>query len=72
VRAIRELGRSLLAKPPLSVNLVKHMVQHGLDMKLSGATLWETDGFGLAFATDDRREGMAAFLEKRPPRFTGH
>ncbi len=41
------------------------MVQHGLDMNLSGAMLWETDGFGLAFATDDRREGMAAFLEKR-------
>jgi hypothetical protein len=33
--------------------------------------LWETDGFGLAFATDARREGMAAFLEWRQPRFTG-
>ncbi|MBL8527303.1 MAG: enoyl-CoA hydratase/isomerase family protein [Burkholderiales bacterium] len=67
-----ELGRTLVTKPPLSIKLIKQMVQHGLDMNLSGATLWETDGFGLAFATDDRREGMAAFLEKRPPRFTGH
>jgi enoyl-CoA hydratase len=66
-----ELGRVLLAQPPLSIKLIKQMVQHGLDMNLSGATLWETDGFGLAFATDDRREGMAAFLEKRTPRFTG-
>lgn len=66
-----ELARLLLTKPPLPIKLAKQMVQHGLDMNLSGATLWETDGFGLAFATDDRHEGMAAFLEKRVPRFTG-
>jgi enoyl-CoA hydratase len=66
-----ELARLLLTKPPLPIKLAKQMVQHGLDMNLSGATLWETDGFALAFASDDRREGMAAFLEKRTPKFTG-
>lgn len=66
-----ELGRVLVSKPPLSVKLAKQMVQHGLDMNITGATLWETDGFALAFASDDHREGMQAFFEKRPPKFTG-
>jgi enoyl-CoA hydratase len=66
-----ELGGALVSKPPLPMKLAKQMVQHGLDMNLTGATLWETDGFALAFASDDRREGMQAFLEKRPPKFSG-
>jgi enoyl-CoA hydratase len=46
-------------------------VQHGQDLDLANANVLEADVFGVAFASDDRREGMAAFLEKRKPAFTG-
>ncbi len=43
-----------------------------LDGDLRGHLARELDAFALAFTTEDQREGMAAFFEKRPPRFAGH
>jgi enoyl-CoA hydratase len=40
-------------------------------MDLANANAFEADVFGLAFGTDDRLEGMSAFLEKRKPAFGG-
>ena len=59
------------AKGPLAVKMSKHLVQRGQDLDLANANAMEADVFGFLCATEDRREGMAAFLDKRPPKFTG-
>ncbi len=65
------LARLVAAKAPIAVKLSKHLVQRGQDLDLANANALEADVFGLLAATDDKREGMAAFLEKRPARFAG-
>ena len=66
-----ELARLIAAKGPVAVKLSKHLVQHGQDLDLANANMLEADVFGVLCATDDKREGMAAFLEKRTPAFRG-
>ncbi|MFO1413691.1 MAG: enoyl-CoA hydratase-related protein [Burkholderiales bacterium] len=66
-----ELARMIASKGPVAVKLSKHLVVNGQDMDLTNANLLEADVFALLCATEDRREGMAAFLEKRKPVFTG-
>ncbi|MEO7761995.1 MAG: enoyl-CoA hydratase-related protein, partial [Casimicrobiaceae bacterium] len=66
-----ELARTMAAKGPLAIAQTKHLIQHGLDLDLENALRLEADNFGLLCATQDKREGMAAFIEKRPPTFVG-
>ena len=67
----KKLARKILAKGPLAVRLSKEAVCNGLEMDLDRACAYEADLFGFCFATADQKEGMQAFLEKRPARFTG-
>lgn len=67
-----EMARIIAAKGPAAVRLVKEAVQRGANLDLYTACTLETDLFARAFGTQDRKEGMAAFIEKRPPRFTGN
>ncbi|MFG2045866.1 enoyl-CoA hydratase/isomerase family protein [Micromonospora sp. NPDC048935] len=60
-----------LAGPPQALRAAKLAVDGGLDMDLTSGLAWETQLFAALFATDDRREGMTAFVEKRKPDFTG-
>jgi enoyl-CoA hydratase len=66
-----ELARTVAAKGPVAVRLTKQIVQRGQDMDLSNACQQEAYAFALTCATADQKEGMRAFLEKRPAKFTG-
>ncbi len=65
------LLRSMLANGPVAVRLCLEAVDQGLDMTLDEAQVLEANHFGLVASTEDMREGMAAFLEKRKARFQG-
>ncbi|MBE0597747.1 MAG: enoyl-CoA hydratase/isomerase family protein [Desulfuromonadales bacterium] len=67
----RQLARQLAGKGAIALRLAKEAVVNGLEMDLDRANRYEADLFALCFATDDQKEGMQAFLEKRPPRFSG-
>ena len=56
---------------PISVELAKEAVLAGQDASLATALSLERKAFWLTFATDDKHEGMSAFLEKRAPDFQG-
>jgi enoyl-CoA hydratase len=60
-----------LAKPAVALKLIKQAVQRGQDLDLDNACLIESEAFALCFTTNDQKEGIAAFLEKRSARFKG-
>ena len=63
--------RGILSMGPLAVRLALEAVDQGLEMTLEEGLLLEANHFGLLAATRDMKEGLAAFLEKRAPRFEG-
>ena len=64
-----EMARTIASKAPVAVRLAKQAAQRGASLDLFAACALESDFFAQAFATQDRAEGMAAFLEKRPAKF---
>jgi enoyl-CoA hydratase len=66
-----EQARVIAQKAPVAVRLAKQAAQRGQDLDLGNACTLETALFGLAFATQDQKEGMRAFVEKRAAKFEG-
>jgi enoyl-CoA hydratase len=66
-----EIARTIASKGPVAVRLTKQIVQRGQDLDLANACQQEAYAFGLCCATADQKEGMKAFLEKRPAQFVG-
>ncbi len=65
------LARAIAAKGPVAVKMAKHLIHRGQDLDLANANAMEADVFGFLCATDDKHEGMAAFLAKRTAQFKG-
>jgi enoyl-CoA hydratase len=71
LNAARELAVEISANGPLAVRHAKAAANRTLDVDLVSGLEFEADQFALLFATEDAREGMNAFGEKRKPEFEG-
>jgi enoyl-CoA hydratase/carnithine racemase len=70
-QAARELVARYVGGPAQALRAAKLAVDGGLSMDLASGLALESHLFAALFATEDKQEGMTAFVEKRKPRFTG-
>jgi len=66
-----ELAAIISTKSPVALRLAKEAVLKAFELPLSAGLALERKNLAIAFASEDRKEGMAAFLERRQPRFRG-
>lgn len=68
---VKEIATKIASKGPLAVAQAKRVLLRGLDVPLPTANELEVQAFAALFGSEDQREGMAAFLGKRPAQFVG-
>ena len=66
-----EMAAMMLKNAPVAISLAKQSINEGYDLDADGAIGLENKLFGKCFATVDQKEGMDAFLNKRPAAFKG-
>lgn len=66
-----KLAENLATKAPIALKMAKQCIDLALDMDLEAGVEYEALAWASLFATNDQKEGLSAFLEKRPPQFTG-
>ena len=67
----KKVAAQIAGNGPIGVRLAKMVVNSGFDIDLVEACSMESMAFSLCFTTEDQKEGMRAFAEKRRPRFQG-
>ncbi|WP_374966934.1 enoyl-CoA hydratase/isomerase family protein [Lysinibacillus sp. RS5] len=67
----KEWAKKLAQKPPVALQMVKQAVNAGSNTDIDSGLIIEAACFGNAFSTEDRKEGLNAFVEKRKPVYTG-
>ena len=68
---VRVVAAKIAAKAPLAIASVKRAILRGADAPLATANELEATAFAALFGSDDQREGMRSFLERRTPKFVG-
>lgn len=68
---VKKIAKRIVAKGQVAVRLSKAAANEGMEVDIDRSMTIEADVFGLCFATQDQKEGMTAFIEKRKPQFTG-
>lgn len=66
-----EVAAQIASKAPVAVRAAKEAIDRAFEGSLAEGIVFERRLFSLLFATEDQKEGMAAFAEKRPPQWTG-
>ena len=63
------LATTIAAKPAVALKMIKLAVDRGLNMDLHSALIYEGECFSLSYTSEDGREGLRSFIEKRKPQF---
>ena len=71
IARVKEIAGKICSKGKLAVRLAKVAANEGMQTDIDRAMTIEADLFGLCFSTEDQKEGMTAFIEKRSPLFVG-
>ena len=66
----KAMAKKIMSKGSYAVSLAKQAINTGMDTDLASGLTLEANLFGLSFSTDDKKEGMTAFLEKRKANLT--
>ena len=66
-----KVARSMATMPPIALRIGKEAVNKAFELTIADGVVHERRLFSLLFATEDQKEGMAAFAEKRQPEFKG-
>jgi enoyl-CoA hydratase len=69
--SVRQFALELATRPPVALKVAKVLINKGADMSLEAALELEREGFGVVASTEDLKEGVSAFTEKRKPVFKG-
>ena len=67
----KQLAKKLVSKSPLALKIAKDVINTGLNLSLTEGIMYEQKNFALLCGSGDKKEGVAAFLEKRSPVFKG-
>lgn len=65
------IAKKIMSKGLVAVSLAKEAINKSLEVDIDSGMEYEANAFALCFGTQDQKEGMAAFLEKRAPKFEG-
>ncbi|UCE95272.1 MAG: enoyl-CoA hydratase/isomerase family protein [Candidatus Bathyarchaeota archaeon] len=69
--AAKELAQDLMNKPPIALQLTKQLINNSTETDLKIGLTNEAEAFGVLSSTEDFKEGVSAFLEKRKPQYQG-
>jgi len=68
---VRQFASELATKAPVALKVAKAVINKGADISLDSALALEREGFGVVASSEDLKEGVSAFTEKRKPAFKG-
>ncbi len=64
-----DMATKIAKNAPIAVRMCKSAINKGMQMDIDSGVMYEAEVFGLCFSTEDQKEGMTAFLEKRDKHF---
>jgi enoyl-CoA hydratase len=69
--AVMEIAAEIMTKPPVGIQLAKQLINSSIETDLAKGLIQEAQAFGVLASTEDFDEGVAAFIEKRKPKYKG-